>query len=204
MIRECFKKNTDMIFDSQAIKLIGIDPSSIYPAVKPRPDILSSSSSLKIAVVVPEKWGASLASWFPCVSRKKGSELQVSDESEEELDVLDALAPMYDQLALKPGTWAAMERLPLTKDRLSKEGKWEEVTEQHLSRGRTIPPPTALHGGKIKVHRTVRIRMEGKFERGEKKGEMYVPFAKVGYEQKYEAKTPFTTALEQNWIEWVA
>jgi Uncharacterized alpha/beta hydrolase domain (DUF2235) len=205
MIRECFRKNSGMIFDLQAIKLIGIDPSTIYPVVEPRPDIPSfSSSSLKIAVVVPQKWGAQLASWIPFVSKKKASELQFPNESEEALDKLDALAPMYDQLALNPIKWAAMELLPMSKERLHKDGKWQRVGERHLSRGRTIPPPAMLHGGKIKVHRTVRIRMEGKFESGEQKGKMYIPLARVGYEHKFEDKTPFTKALEQNWIEWVA
>ena len=196
-----------MIFNLQAIKCIGIDPSSIHPVVKPRPDIPSfPSGSLKIAVAEREKWGASIASWTPFASKKKGSELQVPSESEEELDVLDALAPMYDQLELNPSKWAAMERLPMPKERPTEDGKWKEVKMQHSYQGRTIPPPTALHGGKIKVHRTVRIRMEGKLESGEKKGKgpVYIPAAKVGYQENYDDKTPFTTALEQDWIEWVA
>jgi len=138
------------------------------------------------------------------MSKKKGTELQVPDKSEEELDVLDALAPMYDQLTLNSSKWGAMEVLPMTKERLNKDGKWEEVQEMHMFRGRTIPPPTAVHGGKVKVHRTVRIRMGGEFESGEEKGKMYVPLARVGYEERYEDKTLFTAALEKNWIEWVA
>lgn len=194
-----------MIFDEQAIKIIGIDPSSIYPFVKPRPEISSfSSSSASITVIQPQSWGAYLKSWIPFVSSSpKATTLQVPNKTEEELDAVDALAPAFDQLTLKPSKWAAMEQLPLTKDKLSKDGTWGEVQERHLSHGRTIPPPEVQHGRKIKVHRTVRIRMESKFASGAQKGKKYVPLARVGYAEKYEDKIQFDKAVASS-VEWVA
>ncbi|KDR80887.1 hypothetical protein GALMADRAFT_277028 [Galerina marginata CBS 339.88] len=199
MIRECFNKNNGMMFDPQAIKIIGIDPSSLSPGVKRSPPEISTFSSgfAKIAVVEPEGWVAYFKSW---IWSKKGTELQLPNKSEDELDAADALAPAYDQLVLNPGKWALMERIGLKKDNLNDDGKWGEISEQHLSHGRTIPPLKELHGGKVKAHWTVRRRMECRFENGK----TYVPLARVGYEKKYEDKTLFTKAVEDGWVEWVA
>ncbi|KAF8882160.1 hypothetical protein CPB84DRAFT_221766 [Gymnopilus junonius] len=207
MIRECFRKNSGMIFDSEHIKIIGIEPSSIYPIVKPRPEISSfSSGSSKIPVVEPQTWGAYLYSWVPFISKTetKSSKLEVPKKSEEELDADDALAPAFDQLALKSGKWNWMENMSMTKEKLSKDGRWIEVEEKHLGHGRTIPPHYYSHGGKIKVHRTVGLRMQGKFANGKEKGTKYVPKAKVGYQEKFDDKTSFEEAVQKGWIQWVA
>ncbi|KAG6814935.1 hypothetical protein H0H87_006527, partial [Tephrocybe sp. NHM501043] len=156
MIRECFKAKTGMIFDEQAVR----DCLSLPP-----------STSATIAVVEPQSWGAYLKSWIPFISPSSNpGVLQVPNNTEEQLDAIDALAPAFDQISLKPPIWSAMKNLPLKKERKDENGVWVEIHERHLSVGRTIPPPEEQRGGKIKVHRTVRLRMESTFESGERKG----------------------------------
>ncbi|KAG6829628.1 hypothetical protein H0H87_010652 [Tephrocybe sp. NHM501043] len=207
MVRECFKANTGIIFDETTLRVIGIEPSSIYPIVKPRPELSPSFStaSARITVVEPQSWGAYLKSWIPFIPSSTGSgELKVPDKTEDELDALDALAPAFDQLVLNPGTWSALEEIPLTKERLDKDGVWREVRERHMSVGRTIPPPEVQHGRKIKVHRTVRLRMESSFGTGAQKGKKYVPLARIGYAEKYEDKMTFDKVLADGLVDWVA
>ena len=209
MVRECFKKNTGMIFDAEKIQKIGINPANLYPVYKSR----SQESSFvplgpaKIQVIEPQSW----ASWaysfvpsFPSFSPKKKInpfDLTTPTQTEDELDAADALAPMYDQLAIHPIKWGALENMKLDKEKKLADGSWGVVEEAHKGKGRTIPPPEVQHGGKIKVHRTVRMRMEGTLKNGEKKGQKYVPLALVGYDEK---KTPFEEAVSKGWIQWVA
>jgi hypothetical protein len=37
MVRECFKLNTGILFDRKMFKVIGMDPDTLWPDVKPRP-----------------------------------------------------------------------------------------------------------------------------------------------------------------------
>ncbi|KAG6840280.1 hypothetical protein C0991_007768 [Blastosporella zonata] len=205
MIRECFKANTGIMFDEHALRVLGIEPASIYPVVKSRPQLSSfSSGSATITVVQPQTWGAYLKSWIPFTSSPdEATDLKVLDKTEEEMDAMDALAPAYDQLTLKPGKWTAMEQIPMTKERKGKDNVFHEVRERHLGHGRTIPPPEDQHGEKIKVHRTVRLRMESKFESGPEKGKKYVPLARIGYAEKYDDKILFDQAAVSS-VEWVA
>ncbi|KAE9403560.1 hypothetical protein BT96DRAFT_854734 [Gymnopus androsaceus JB14] len=204
MIRECFRMNSSILFIEKGVKVIGIDPSSIYPIVKPRPEISSfSSGSSDITVVERQTWGDYFYSWVPFTSKPELKTLLVPTQSEEELDAIDALAPAYDQLTLHPGKWSAMEDLKLKKWQ-PKDGGFVEVNEPHESHGRTIPPHFYSHGGKIKVHRTVQLRMEAKFKNGKEKGQKYVPLARVGYQPKYEDKKTFEQSVNEGWIQWVA
>ncbi|KAE9390404.1 hypothetical protein BT96DRAFT_1002310 [Gymnopus androsaceus JB14] len=208
--------NSSMLFNEEAIKAIGIDPSSIYPIVKPCLEISSfSSGSSSITIIEPQTWPAYFYSWVPFTKKPKEIlKLLVPTQSEEELDAIDALAPAYDQLKLHPVKWEPMEwawpRRDQKKEKDMKDEKkeqetkgegegWEKVWEQHLGHGRTIPPPS--HGGKIKVHWMVQICMEAKLQNGEEK---YVPLARVGYEREYEDKKTFEQALNSGWIQWVA
>lgn len=207
MIRECFKTNTGMIFHSEEIRKIGVDPTSLYPVYKPRQ--ISSAfvpiGSSQITVVEPQTWGAYFKSWIPFTSKpqKKVSELQVPTQSEDELDALDALAPAYDQLELNSSTWAWMEDFKMEREVRSKDGKFVPVFDKHLGHGRSIPPTRYQHGGKVKVHGTVRLRMAATLKNGAKMGTSYSPLARVGYEPQFEDKMPFEKAVEKGLIEWV-
>ena len=194
-------------YHSEEIRKIGVDPTSLYPVYKPRQ--ISSAfvpiGSSQITVVEPQTWGAYFKSWIPFTSKpqKKVSELQVPTQSEDELDALDALAPAYDQLELNSSTWAWMEDFKMEREVRSKDGKFVPVFDKHLGHGRSIPPTRYQHGGKVKVHGTVRLRMAATLKNGAKMGTSYSPLARVGYEPQFEDKMPFEKAVEKGLIEWV-
>lgn len=83
MIRQCFLLNTGIIFHVELLKKIGLDPTSLYPVVKPRPPPISS---------------------IPNVSSS-------ASLSEEEEDIIDAHCPIYDQLVISPAWWI-LEYIP--------------------------------------------------------------------------------------------
>ena len=95
MVRECFKANTGMMFKSSALKEIGMDPSTLYPLVKPRPPLPSLSPTDRI--------------------RTKEIPIRAHMHTlatEEEEDLQDVLSPKYDQLKIKKGWWV-LELIPL-------------------------------------------------------------------------------------------
>ncbi|KAJ3481411.1 hypothetical protein NLJ89_g12215 [Agrocybe chaxingu] len=48
MVHECFKCNTGIMFNSDALRDIGLDPSTLYPYVAPRPPPLPVTKQHKI------------------------------------------------------------------------------------------------------------------------------------------------------------
>ena len=118
MIRECFKTNTGIMFDSQALRSIGLDPFTLYPFVKPRPPPLplglnriAKAPSNPIPVRLHSHLVKKRAEHPEVVSLSEGMQAsQVGTEEEEELK--DALSPAYDQLKIKK-VWWALEILPM-------------------------------------------------------------------------------------------
>ncbi|KAJ7137109.1 hypothetical protein C8R44DRAFT_869188 [Mycena epipterygia] len=206
MIRECFKARTGMIFSATELAKLGIEPSYLYPDVRPRPDVDAvTRGSQTIRAIEPPGWVPWAKSFvYSTPETVQDQELTLPNMSEEELDARDALAPLYDQLVLQSGTWQAMERF------LTKKSAYDAATDtfknvwhRHNSVGRSIPPPENTHGGKIRVHRTVRMRMQGTYENGPDKGKQYIPKARMGWQPKFEDKTPFEQ-VGADVIEWVS
>ncbi|KAJ7733506.1 hypothetical protein B0H16DRAFT_1579569 [Mycena metata] len=204
MIRECFKARTGMIFSAPDLAKLGIDPSHLYPDVRLRPDVpkAATGGSQTISVIEAPK----LVPWmksFVYTTPETVQELTLPYMSEEELDARDALAPLYDQLVLKSATWQVLESLMIKKivyDAATNTFKSE--WHRHNSIGRSIPAAENTHGGKIRVHRTVQMRMQSVHENGPEKGEPYNPKARVGWGGKFEDKLPFKE-VSQDLIEWV-
>lgn len=119
MLRQCFILNTGILFHKNQFKNIGLDPETLYPHVLPRPPLVHYSPD-------------SLASRFdPPLNYAKNYEQTVKHDepfiNEEEEDMLDALAPIYDQLKMAKGWWA-LEVLP-SKQRYQKEDDtWAHAT----------------------------------------------------------------------------
>ncbi|KAJ7704601.1 hypothetical protein B0H17DRAFT_1326658 [Mycena rosella] len=207
MIRECFKARTGMIFSATELATLGIEPSHLYPDVRPRPDVdaVTRGSQTIRAIEAPElvPWAKSfLPSWDSEPEARR--ELALPNMSEEELDASDALAPLYDQLVLKSRIWKAMEWL-FTKTSVynAVDDTFQYIWHPHNSAGRTIPPAKDTHGGKIRVHRTVRMRMQGTYENGPDKGKQYIPKAMMGWPREFEKQTAFER-VEADSIEWVS
>ncbi|KAK0457434.1 uncharacterized protein EV420DRAFT_1480512 [Desarmillaria tabescens] len=87
--------------------------------------------------------------------------------TEEEADILDALCPIYDELKIAPGWWI-LELIP-TKLRYQKgDNTWAKAITMNRGRPRRIP---RQYQEGLKVHRTVKLRMEAEGLEGGK----YVP-----------------------------
>ena len=156
MIRECFKRETGIMFHADGLKLIGLNPASLYPIVTPRPPALPVPPTLSCQPIpkTPQEPIYDAAEAFPT-------------ESEEELDLHDALAPIYDQLALS-WWWWILEVIPLRQRRQKSDDSWVTWFAWNWGRGRVIPRQAAKG---VRVHRSVKMRLDA--------GGGYVPKANL-------------------------
>ncbi|KDR83173.1 hypothetical protein GALMADRAFT_221114 [Galerina marginata CBS 339.88] len=177
MIRECFKTNTGIMFNSAALFDIGLDPSTLYPYVVPRPPPLPVAShriQSPPANPIPIRPTAHLM-------KKKKSHPEIKallgrartpflGTEEEELN--DIMSPKYDQLKIKKAWWA-LEILPLTLRYQRGDNQWVTHFGSNLARPRFIPKQK----DGFKVHRSVKMRMEAEMadERKRQKRKKYSP-----------------------------
>ncbi|KAF5358617.1 hypothetical protein D9758_007672 [Tetrapyrgos nigripes] len=153
MVRECFKTCTGIMFHREALQEIGLDPDSLYPIVKPRPPPLPLGDARirSIPKDVPK----------PRTLETAVSESIILDpRSEEELDLEDAMAPIYDQLSISKKWWI-LEVLPLQHKYQKGDNSWVSTHKPNMGRGRVIPKQK-VRG--VKVHRTVKMRLEAEDE----------------------------------------
>ncbi|KAK0466044.1 uncharacterized protein EV420DRAFT_1474854 [Desarmillaria tabescens] len=156
MIRQCFLLNTGIMFHRELLKQFGLEPSMLYPVVKPRP---------------PPITGA------PLPVESSGD--TVCEETE---DLRDALSPMFDQLSLVPAWWI-LELLPAKVRYQKRDDTWGKTLTPHsLNRGQPRHIPRQDVQG-VKVHRTVKLRMESEHVAG----------------GKYEPKAGWT--VEPTWVD---
>jgi hypothetical protein len=106
MIRECFKTQSGILFNSDKLRQIGLDPLNLAPAVKPRPPPLPVDGQK-----IPEIKDAEKLLFY--------GDVDIATEEHEELK--DALSPEYDQLSLK-WWWWILEYMPIRERRC--DGKW--------------------------------------------------------------------------------
>lgn len=125
-----------------------------------------------------------MKSWFKTPPKPTAPDFSVyGTYSEEQLDLVDALAPIYDQLVINRARWWGLEIVPLL--------MWSVVkrtfeSHKNWGRGRTILPPVdaaltdaaaamaKFQAPLVRVHRTVRARMAWL---GNDKTPQYVPNA---------------------------
>ena len=108
MVRECFKAGTGILFYSEKLREIGLDPSSLYPVVLPRPPPLSVDGH-RIQSRSSDLFSDAL-SWSAAPL-----------EETEELN--DALSSCHDQLEINKGWWV-LEYLPLPLNHQEGNRKW--------------------------------------------------------------------------------
>lgn len=203
MVRECFKSNSGIIFYTEKLAAIGLDPRGIYPEVKPRPPAIqpATGQTVKHGPPRPEPKKRGLLSCIsdPSSDAQSPEIVDYSKHSEEELDLIDSLAAVYDQLEVKRRQWWLLETYPL-KVWSAADNKY--VRKRNVGKGRNIMTPlpeTATFRGepvhprwcKLRIHRSVKTRMEC---RGDD-GSYYVPKALLG------GKT--LDNIDQSVIEWV-
>ena len=191
MIRECFKANIGIIFDSAALYIIGLDPNTVYPRVLPRPQHLLERARGGI-VEEPETkpWFGWLRNAFTsAAAKKKAAEEKKAAQSapfvsEEEEELRDALCPVYDQLDLARWWWV-LELLPVSMRYQKGNNKFVSYIgcvrffvipaslanktmspyRINFARPRFIPKQ---HSSGVKVHRSVQLRMEAQKKNGRK------------------------------------
>jgi hypothetical protein len=95
MIRECYKTQSGILFEPDKLRGVGLDISSLWPEVKPRPPPSSVEDGMKILTIESAE------------KRKNGAKIR----SEEWEELKDALSPAYDQLSLRRAWWL-LEILP--------------------------------------------------------------------------------------------
>ncbi|KAJ7704774.1 hypothetical protein B0H17DRAFT_1038540 [Mycena rosella] len=161
MIRECFKTNSGIMFDCDGLRSIGLDPSSLYPHVAPRPPPLAVGD-LRIKSI-PSKT-QSKAQQEAALNNYTNSEAAPAvHKTEEEMELQDALCPVYDQLRLA-WFWWILEFLPLKQRYQQGNNAWVTYFGWNMGRGRFIPKQKT---NGIRVHRSVKARLEARTESGE-------------------------------------
>lgn len=160
MIRECFKTNSGIMFNTDDMKEIGLDPASLYPIVLPRPPAIAIEPSLN-----PKLYIAKIPKRGPPTITDEKSEATTEEhvQTEEEADLQDSLAPVYDQLILNR-LWWILEIIPLKHRYQGSQKRWKTWLGCNLGRGRHI----ARQSSGVKVHRSVKTRMEAEYKDGKK------------------------------------
>ncbi|KAF8718271.1 hypothetical protein AX14_011954 [Amanita brunnescens Koide BX004] len=112
MVRECFKTRSGIIFNTESLCEIGIDPSTICPVVLPRPPALFDAAKTRVIETPPSTslFQSSEAKRKAIQAEEDKKKLAFVNEEDEELR--DALSPLFDQLKLAPFWWI-VEFLPL-------------------------------------------------------------------------------------------
>ncbi|KAG6864997.1 hypothetical protein C0991_005732 [Blastosporella zonata] len=174
MIRECFKADCGIIFISDELRLVGLDPATLYPHVQQRP------SPLPLGGAQIQHIPSSNVKALPNYS---GTDTLVEiTKTEEEYELQDALSPIYDQLSLA-WFWWFLELLPLKRRLQHSDNSWTTYFSPNFGHGRIIP-----HQKKqIKVHRSVKLRMDAQYPDG----------------TKYKPQASFDEALALGNVQWI-
>ncbi|KAJ7094734.1 hypothetical protein B0H15DRAFT_938288 [Mycena belliarum] len=163
MIRECFKTKSGIMFNSDGLRKIGLDPASLYPLVAPRPLALPAGTACIQAI--PTKTSESSVE----------TERALLGDTEEAHELMDALSPIYDQLSLK-WFWWILEWLPIRQRYQRSDNSWVKYFGWNMGKGRFIPRQKTRG---VRVHRSVKTRMEAATDSGGK----YEPRAKFDLER---------------------
>lgn len=153
MVRQTFVTETGIMFSARGLRRIGLDldPETFHPILK-RPPALQVPLGAFIQHIPP-----------PVKLTDEEHEARIKEMAaeehhmtEQEIELRDALSPIYDQLVLAPFWWL-LEFLPLRHRYQKEDNSWTSFFGWNLGRGRHIPRQTK-HG--VKVHRSVQARME--------------------------------------------
>jgi len=177
MVRECFKANTGIMFHSEKLLDIGLDPTTLYPFVLPRPPPLSVKEhripELPATPIPIQSHKYLTKQHHPEVHQRLLESKVPFLGTEEEEEVRDAVSPKYDQLHMKK-LWWILELLPMKLRYQRSNDQW--VPEWTFNMGGPRYIPLQRTNG-FNVHRSVKLRMEAEYEDEQKrrKGKRYVP-----------------------------
>ena len=160
MIRECFKTNSGIIFHSDGLKEIGIDPHTLYPKVLPRPPAIQIDSTASN----PKVFISPIPKSQPTPGEIGQATIESLKKTEEELELDDSLAPLYDELRLN-WLWWILEVIPLRHKIQTSDNKWVHTFGWNLGTGRHVPRQSSVG---VKVHRSVKTRLDAEYKDGRK------------------------------------
>lgn len=138
MIRECFKTKSGIKFDSEKLRHIGLDPSTLLyddngDIPKRPPPAEVNSAKITKAPAPPKQPNILVRAWRGVKSflgfgsaAEDGPHVDSGPHpptTEEEEELKDALSPMYDQLEIK-WYWKVLEYLPLTTRYQNSKNVW--------------------------------------------------------------------------------
>ncbi|KAF8644105.1 hypothetical protein AX16_008690 [Volvariella volvacea WC 439] len=188
MIRECFKTDTGITFEKEALIKMGFNLDSLSAEQigqsRPEPELITPVDFIKKPPPKPPKNDEPNDAFDPFIT-------------EEEHEKQDALSPEYDQLKEQP-LWWLLEIMPLRiKDQNEVELKWTDryfwwaegifpkTLRRHiytpnaskpkfrinLGKGRKVRDwkhrdPESNPEDKIKVHRSVKMRIKAGYQKG--------------------------------------
>ncbi|KAH6909129.1 hypothetical protein BKA70DRAFT_1277545 [Coprinopsis sp. MPI-PUGE-AT-0042] len=183
MVRECFKANSGILFLSERLTEIGLDPATLYPYVTPRPPMKPLEGQhirkhpTKEIPIRPHSMLKKKKSEGQPSSSMSAAPAPINFKSEEEEELRDALSPIYDQLKISKHWWI-IEALPMPLRYQRGADQWVKRFGPNLAHQRFIPNKTKSG---VKVHRSVQLRMEAEYEEEKlrQKGKKYVPKAKL-------------------------
>ncbi|RXW17941.1 hypothetical protein EST38_g7910 [Candolleomyces aberdarensis] len=170
MVREIFEAKTGILFVTKRLREIGLDPSTIYPVVLKRPEPLDVGENIIGEPSSKDRpFRPPMFSIFKTSLPPDDPPYVVGTEEEEEL--ADALSPMYDQMTVSRfwGTlWRFVEFVPLPVRRQWKDEqgvwKWATRIRPNLFERRKVRWDTQ----RLKIHRSVKMRMDSKLSNGKK------------------------------------
>ncbi|KAJ2913955.1 hypothetical protein MD484_g6460, partial [Candolleomyces efflorescens] len=183
MVREIFKAKAGIMFLTDRLYEIGLDPSTIYPVVRERPDPLpvgnnkireAGSNEKATRPPMYRSWKKLPVDEYEAL--KTGPAAMSGSEEHEELH--DALSPVYDQMSINKGWWL-VETMPLTREilplPLSRQWhglRWSTRIWLNLGTPRAVKWSAESQNSKLKVHRSVKMRMEAEYadERKQRSG----------------------------------
>ena len=158
MIRECFKTHSGIIFNTEGMKDIGLDPATIHPVVLTRPPAISIDS------IHPKPFIQKPPKNPPTPEELAEITAQQLNQTEEQIELADALAPIYDVLELGWGWWI-LEVYPIKYRYQTSDNKWHTSYKWNLGGGRYIPSQASKG---VRVHRSVKTRLDAEYEDGTK------------------------------------
>ena len=193
MIRQCFLAKTGIMFHKDTFPKIGLDPGTIFPEVLlPRPPMVLQDPKIH-TIPVPK----------PLVVDDDRKAVVYTDGgsfvNEAEEDLADALSPMYDEL-VRAKYWWILEMIP---QRIRYQSSETNKTVRELTYVdlhfdslcvkmdvHCCPPLIRVNMGRprhvamqkksgIKIHRSVKLRMEALGLDGMKEGEKYSPKVEI-------------------------
>ncbi|KAG1742634.1 uncharacterized protein EDB91DRAFT_1221578 [Suillus paluster] len=161
MIREIFKLEVGILFHQNMFRQIGMDSATLYPHVLERPPAVFQVPKPPSPPGTPDSTVKALMIAAPKIVTDDPTVVAYSDDgtflNEELEDLADAVTEDYDQLRIARYWWI-LEVIPqMLRYQDDDDDSWVDKYTVNMGQGRHV---ARQHKDGVKVHRSVKIRME--------------------------------------------